>query len=170
MYNLQRYEVIVKKEKKKELSKGVFAQNRKARFHYFLSDFLEVGIELKGTEIKSLRRNGAVISDAYVAFRNNEAFIINMHITEYEEGNIFNHEPTRTRKLLMHKREILKYQSKIQEKGYTILPIKVYLYHGRAKLEIALGKGKKLYDKRETIKTRDIERNIQKTMKDHKDV
>jgi len=153
--------------KKKEIGLSVLAQNRKARFNYFLSDFLEVGIELKGTEIKSLRKSGAILSDAYVTFRKNEAYITNMHIAEYEQGNIFNHEPLRTRKLLMHKIEIRKYQSFIQEKGFTILPTKLYLREGKAKLEIALGRGKKLYDKRETIKQRDVERDIRKANKNY---
>lgn len=154
-------------KKKKTEGQSVLAQNRKARFNYFLSDFLEVGIELKGTEIKSLRKNGANISDAYISFKNGEAFIINMHISEYTHGNIFNHEPLRTRKLLMHKHEIRKYSVKIQEKGNAILPIKLYLKRGRAKLEIALGKGKKLYDKREVQKQRDVAREIQKQSRNY---
>ena len=154
--------------KKKDTTEGLIAQNRKAGFNYFLSEFLEVGIELKGTEIKSLRKNGANISDAYVLFKNGEAFVLNMNIAQYEQGNIFNHEPLRTRKLLMHKREINKYSNMIQEKGNTILPIKLYIFHGKAKLLIALGKGKKLYDKRETIKQRDVSREIDKTIKGNK--
>lgn len=143
----------------------ILAQNRKARFNYFLSDFLEVGIELKGTEIKSLRKNGANIGDAYITFKNGEAFVTNMHIAPYEMGNIFNHNPLRSRKLLMHKIEIRKYQAKVQEKGFTVLPSKVYLKAGKAKVEIALGKGKNLYDKREVMKKRDVERDIEKTLK-----
>ena len=151
--------------KSKKTGENVLATNRKARFNYFLSDFLEVGIELKGTEIKSLRANGASLSDAYVTFKSGEAFVVNMHIAPYDFGNIFNHEPLRTRKLLLHAAEIKKYLGKTKEKGFTVLPVKVYLHHGKAKLEIALGKGKKLYDKRETIKQRDISRDLDRARK-----
>ena len=138
----------------------IIASNKKAHFNYFLSDFLEAGIELKGTEIKSLRVNGATIGDSYVVIRNGEAEILNMYIKPYEQGNIFNHEPLRTRKLLLHKKEIRNLQMKISKEGYTVVPTKIYFSHGNAKVEIALAKGKKLYDKRETIKNRDIERRI----------
>ena len=151
--------------KNKETGKSVLATNRKARFNYFLSDFVEAGVELKGTEIKSLRKNGASLSDAYISFRGGEAFLVGMHIAPYDHGNIFNHDPLRVRKLLMHAQEILKLQGKVKEKGYTILPTKVYLSRGKAKIEVALGKGKKLYDKRETIKERDIQRDLEKLKK-----
>ena len=140
----------------------IIATNKKAHFNYFLSDFLECGIELKGTEIKSLRVNGASIGDSYVVIRNGEAEIINMHIKAYEQGNIFNHDPLRNRKLLLHKREIRNIEMKINREGYTVVPTKIYLSKGKAKVEIALAKGKKNYDKRETIKKRDIEREIAK--------
>ena len=140
----------------------IIATNKKAHFNYFLSDFLECGIELKGTEIKSLRVNGASIGDSYVVIRNGEAEIINMHIKAYEQGNIFNHDPLRNRKLLLHKREIRNIEMKINREGYTVIPTKIYLSKGKAKVEIALAKGKKNYDKRETIKKRDIEREIAK--------
>ena len=140
----------------------VITNNRKAHFEYFLSDFLEVGIELKGTEIKSLKTNGCSLNDSYVLFKGNEAYIIGMNIAVYKNGNIFNHEPLRTRKLLMHKHEILKMNQKIKEKGFTVVCTKVYLKNGRAKLEIALAKGKKLFDKRETIKKKDQERAKQR--------
>lgn len=142
------------------------ATNRKAHFNYFLSDFLECGIELYGTEIKSLRNHSCNISDAYVLFKNGEAFILNMHISEYKQGNIFNRDPLRTRKLLMHKREILKYQQKVILEGYTVVPTKVYLKNGMAKVEIALAKGKKLYDKRESIKKRDTDRELDRVKKE----
>lgn len=145
----------------------IIASNKKAFFNYFLEDFLETGLVLTGTEIKSLRKNGCDLSDAYILIRNNEAFIMNMHIALYDKGTIYNHEPRRTRKLLMHKIEIRKYEKKSIEKGYTIIPSKVYLYKGKAKVEIALGKGKKLYDKRETIKKRDDERKMAKAIKGH---
>ncbi len=147
------------------MSKGVklISSNKKAYFNYFLSDFTEAGIELKGTEIKSLRVNGATIGDSYVVIRNGEAEIINMHIKAYEHGNIFNHDPLRNRKLLLHKREIRFLEQKIKAEGYTVVPTKIYFSHGKAKVEIALAKGKKNYDKRESIKKRDIEREIAKS-------
>ncbi len=143
----------------------VLVNNKKAHFNYFLSDFLECGIELKGTEIKSIRNHNCSIDDAYVVINNNEAFIINMHIAQYEKGTVYNHEPLRTRKLLLHKKEILKLNLQIQKEGYTIIPTKVYLKRGLCKIEIALGKGKKLVDKRETIKKRDDDRKMAKAMK-----
>lgn len=146
----------------------ILTQNKKASYLYFLSDFLEVGIELKGTEIKSLRQHGASLSDAYVLIKDYEAYVINMHIAPYDKGNIHNHDPLRNRKLLMHKHEINRYKQKIEQKGFTGVVTKVYLKHGLAKLEIALGKGKKLVDKRETIKRREDEREIKKTLKEQR--
>ncbi|MCF0107676.1 MAG: SsrA-binding protein SmpB [Bacilli bacterium] len=140
----------------------IITTNRKAGFNYFLSDFTECGIVLLGTEIKSLRRHSCNIGDAYIVFRSHEAEIVNMHINPYEEGNIFNHDPLRSRKLLMHKKEITWFEEKIKKGGYTVVPTKIYFYRGRAKVEIALAKGKKLYDKRETIKQRDVERDLRK--------
>ena len=144
----------------------VLVSNNKAKFLYFLEDFLECGIELKGSEIKSIRHNGASLKDSYVIFKNGEAFLLNMHISPYENGNNFNHEPNRTRKLLMHKKEILKMEQKAKEKVMTVVPTKVYLKKGKVKIEIALGKGKKLYDKRETIRKRDDERMMAKMKKE----
>ncbi len=143
----------------------VICTNRKAHFNYFLSDFLECGIELVGSEIKSIRNNHCNIDDAYVLIRNNEAFIVNMNIAIYEKSSVFNHEPLRNRRLLLHKKEILKLSQRVDRDGYTIIPTKVYLKKGKCKIEIALAKGKKLYDKRETIKKRDIDRNIAKALK-----
>ncbi len=143
----------------------ILVNNSKAFYNYFLDDFVECGIELVGTEIKSLRRNGATLMDAYVVFRNEEAYLLNMHIAQYESGNIFNHEPNRTRKLLLHKKEIFKLEHKAQEKGCTVVPTKVYLKKGKAKVEIALGKPKKKYDKREVIKARDDKRMMDKAKK-----
>ena len=128
----------------------LIASNKRASYDYFLSSFIEAGISLKGTEIKSLKVNGASLNDSYILIRNNEAFILNMHIAIFKEGNIFNHEPLRTRKLLLHKKEILKLQQKVKEKGYTLVCTKVYLKNGRAKLEIALAKGKKKFEKLES--------------------
>ena len=138
----------------------LIAKNSKASFNYFLSDFLECGIELAGTEIKALRVHGASLNDSYVIIRNGEAFILNMHIAPYDKGNILNHDPLRTRKLLLHKKEILRIAQKVKEKQYTIIPTKVYLTNGLAKVEIGLAKGKKNYDKRESIKKRDIDRKL----------
>lgn len=142
----------------------IIASNKKAYFNYFLSDFIEAGIELKGTEIKSLRVNGAVITDSYIIIRNGQAEILNLNIKPYDHGNIFNHEPNRTRRLLLHKREINSLEMKLKTGGYTIVPTKIYFSHGMAKVEIALAKGKKLYDKRETIKKRDLQRELDKGM------
>ncbi len=140
----------------------IIAQNKKASFNYFLSDFTECGIELKGTEIKSLRVHGATIGDSYIVIRNGNAEIINMYIKPYDHGNIFNHDPLRSRRLLLHKKEIYWFENKMKQGGFTVVPTKIYLSKGKAKVEIALAKGKKLYDKRETIKQRDIDRNIRK--------
>ena len=144
----------------------VLVSNNKAKFLYFLEDFLECGIELKGSEIKSIRHNGASLKDSYVIFKNGEAFLLNMHIAPYEHGNNFNHEPNRTRKLLMHKKEIVKMEQKAKEKVMTVVPTRVYLKKGKLKIEIALAKGKKLFDKRETIKKRDDERMMAKMKKE----
>ena len=140
----------------------IIAQNKKAAFNYFLSDFTECGIELKGTEIKSLRVNGATIGDSYIVIRNGNAEIINMYIKPYEQGNLFNHDPLRIRRLLLHKKEIKWFEIKMKQGGFTVVPTKIYLRGGKAKVEIALAKGKKLYDKRETIKERDIKRDMDK--------
>jgi SsrA-binding protein len=145
----------------------ILVKNSKAHYNYFLSDFLECGIELKGTEIKSLRQNGASLNDAYIIFNNSEAFILNMHIAPYEKGNIFNHDPLRTRKLLLHKMEIIRLRQKAEEKSFTIIPTKVYLKHGLIKVEIALGKGKKNFDKREAIKERDDKRMMDRVIKNN---
>lgn len=143
----------------------VVTTNKKASFNYFLSNFLEVGIELTGTEIKSIKLHNVSLSDSYIVFKNGEAFILNMNISVYEKGTIYNHDPLRTRRLLMHKNEILKFEQKTIKEGYTVVPTKLYIKKGLAKLEIALAKGKKLYDKRETIKERDDARNMAKALK-----
>ncbi len=143
----------------------ILVSNKKAHFNYFLSDFLECGIELFGTEIKSIKNHGCSINDAYCVIKNNEMFIINMNIAPYEKGTVYNHDPLRSRRLLLHKNEILKFNNRVTKDGYTIIPTKIYLKKGMCKVEIALGKGKKLYDKRETIKQRDDERNMAKAIK-----
>ena len=146
----------------KSQSIKIISENRKARFNYFLSDFLECGISLQGTEIKSLRTKGCSLSDSYIVIRNGEAFILNMHIPVYDQGTIFNHEPLRTRKLLLHKSQIYKFEKEIKTGGFTVVPTKVYFSNGKAKVEIALAKGKHNYDKRETIKERDLQRDLAK--------
>jgi SsrA-binding protein len=140
---------------KKTTGEKILVQYRRASYDYFLSDHLETGIVLTGTEVKSLRAGGGSLSDSYVINRNQELFLLNMHIAPYKQGSIFNHEPLRTRKLLAHKQEIQKLSKAIQEKGLTILPIKLYLKKGMVKVLIAVGKGKKHYDKREAMKTKD---------------
>lgn len=147
------------------MSEKVIAVNRKASHDYYLEDRYEVGLVLTGTEIKSLRKGKAQFKDAYISFVQGEAFIKEMHIAPYDHGNIFNHDETRERKLLLHKYEIRKLQQKVKLKGYTLVPTKLYLKKGRAKLEIALAKGKNLYDKRQDQKDRDVKREIEKAMK-----
>lgn len=140
-------------------------KNRKARFNYQILDTIEAGIVLTGTEIKSLKQGKANFKDSYATYKNGEIFLINMHISSYDNGNRFNHEETRTRKLLLHKGEILKLRDKINIQGLTLVPLEVYLKHGLAKVLIGLARGKKIYDKREDIKKRDIERNIKARLK-----
>ena len=132
--------------------------NRKARFNYFIIDEIETGIELKGTEIKSIRNGKASIEDAYARIKNGEVFLTNMFIAKYEEGNRFNHDERRERKLLLHKSEIVKLSKKLELDNYTLVPLKLYFKKNHVKISLGLCKGKKLYDKRETIKKRDLER------------
>ena len=139
--------------------------NRKARFNYEIIDTIECGIVLKGTEIKSIRAGKANIKDSYGIIKNNEVYILNMHISPYVNGGVFNHDETRTRKLLLHKNQILKLKNKLELEGFTLIPLKVYFVDGKAKIELGLCKGKKLYDKREDVKKRDIEREIAKKYK-----
>ena len=134
-------------------------KNRKAYFDYFILKEIECGIVLSGTEIKSIRKGSANLRDTYARVKNNEVFVINMFISKYDDGNQFNHDERRQRKLLLHKNEILKLSQEIKEQGLTLVPLKLYFKNNHAKLLIGLCKGKKLYDKRETIKKRDLERN-----------
>ena len=145
--------------------KKLIANNKKAFFDYFIEDTLEVGIELAGTEVKSVRAGKVSIKEAYVSAQNGQLVIYGMNITPYEKGNIFNKDPLRERRLLAHKNEILKYQTKLAQKGYTLLPLEVYLKKGKVKLEIGLGKGKKLYDKRESMAKKDARREAEKEFK-----
>lgn len=140
-------------------------KNKKALFDYIISDTYEAGIVLTGTEIKSIRDGKANLKDSYALIKNGEVYLINMHISHYDKGNIFNHNETRTRKLLLHKKEILKIRDKIDIKGYTLVPIKLYFSKNKAKILLGVGKGKKVFDKRDTIKERDINREIKKNLK-----
>jgi len=139
--------------------------NRQASFNYFIEDTYEAGIVLKGTEIKSIRAGKCNIKDSYVIIRNSEAFLLNAHISPYEQGNIFNHEETRTRKLLLNKKEILKLNNKLNIEGYTLIPLKIYFVKSRAKVLVGVCKGKKNYDKRESIKEKDLQRELSKNAK-----
>ena len=132
--------------------------NKKARFNFFIDETLECGIELQGTEVKSLRENRFSFGDSYARIKDGQLYLIGFHISPYPFGNLHNHEPERERKLLVHKEEIRKLRKKVEEKGFTLVPIKVYLKNGLIKVELGICRGKKLYDKRETIKQRDLER------------
>src|SRR5690625_816112 len=142
------------------------AQNRKASHDYFIEDTFEAGLVLKGTEIKSIRAGKVNLNDAHVRIMNGEAYVINMHIAPYEQGNRFNHDPTRSRKLLLHRSEIDKLFGLVQQRGYTIVPLRLYIKGGFAKLLIGLGRGKKLYDKREDLKQKQMKRDIDRAIKE----
>lgn len=139
--------------------------NREAGFNYFVLESIECGIVLTGTEIKSIRDGKCNLKDSYARIRNNEIYLLNTNISEYKEGNIFNHNPKRTRKLLLHKNEILKLSSKIEQDGLTLVPLKLYFKKNKVKILLGLCKGKKTYDKRETIKERDLKREASKLQK-----
>ena len=140
--------------------------NRKARHEYFIENSMEAGIELKGTEVKSLRKGKGNIKDSYISFSNDmEAFIENMHISPYEQGNIYNEDPLRKRKLLLHKSEIRKLSRAVQTKGVTVIPLNVYLIRGKVKVEIAIARGKKLYDKRNDMAKKEEKRKIERALK-----
>jgi SsrA-binding protein len=143
----------------------LLATNKKARHDYFIEDTYEAGIALTGTEVKSMRSSRTNIRDAYVQIKGAEAFVYNMHISPYEKGNIFNTDPLRTRKLLLHKREISKLLGLTTQKGYTLTVLSVYLKRGRVKLEIGLARGKKLYDKRQDLKEKAVKKDIERRMK-----
>ena len=146
----------------------IVSNNKKAYHNYFILDTYEAGIELKGTEIKSVRQNQVNLKDSFVRVKNNEVFVENMHISPYDHGNIFNHDPKRTRKLLLHKKEILKITNKLKEGGLTVVPTKLYFNKSsKVKLEIAIAKGKKLYDKRNDLKEKDAKRDIERSLKNY---
>ena len=144
------------------MSEKLIANNKKAYYDYFIEDKIEAGICLQGTEVKSLRLGKCSIKESYIRITNGEVFIIGMHIATYENGNIYNHEETRTRKLLLKKSEILKLQQQVDKNGYTLVPIRVYFSNQYAKVEIGLAKGKKKYDKRQSLKEKDMKRQIER--------
>ncbi|MFC0233266.1 SsrA-binding protein SmpB [Vagococcus entomophilus] len=143
----------------------LIAQNKKARHDYAVTDTMEAGIVLLGTEIKSIRNSRINLKDGFARVRNGEVFLHNVHISPYEQGNLFNHEPLRTRKLLLHKKQIAKLTVETKNAGVTLVPLKVYIKNGYAKVLIGIAKGKKQYDKREDLKRRDIDRQIDRTLK-----
>ena len=144
----------------------IVAQNKKAYHDYFILDTYEAGIELQGTEIKSIRKGSVNLKDSFIRIRNDEAFIDNMHIAPYEQGNRFNHEPERTRKLLMHKSEINKLHAQVKEKGFSLVPLNFHFSHGYVKVTVGLVTGKKIYDKRQDMAERDAKRDIAKRIKE----
>lgn len=141
-------------------------ENRQVRHEYFIVESLEAGIELFGTEVKSIRAGGINLKDSWISIDNGEAFIRGMHISPYEKGNIFNRDPYRVRRLLMHKKEIMKLYGQVKQGGYTLIPISMYFKDSRVKIQVGLCKGKKLYDKRETSAKRDAERSIDRAIKE----
>ena len=143
----------------------IIAKNKKARFKYMILERVEAGICLMGTEVKSLRDGKVSISEAFATFRGNELFVFNLDIAQYSHGNLHNHPPKRPRKLLMHRRELQKLKAKVEEKGFTLVPLRIYFKRGYAKVEIALAKGRTYGDKREYIKKRDVERDIRRQLK-----
>ena len=146
--------------------KQIVAQNKKARHDYFVLETYEAGIELFGTEVKSIRKGRLNLKDSWCSIDNGEIFVKGMHISPYEQGNIFNRDPMRVRRLLMHKREINRLLGVTKQQGLTLVPLSVYFLKGRAKLEIGLCKGKKLYDKRDTQAQKDAQRNIERSFKE----
>ncbi len=146
--------------------KKVVAQNRRARHEYFIEETYECGIALAGTEVKSIRLGKANLADSYAMIRNGEVFLCNMHVTPYEEGNVFNKDPLRDRKLLLHKREIMKLLGYVQQKGLSLVPLQIYFSGNKLKVELAVARGKKLYDKRESKAEADAKREMDRRMKE----
>lgn len=143
----------------------LITNNRRARYEYGILETLETGIALKGTEVKSIRQGSLSLSESYVVVRNGELFLVGAHIAPYEQAHQFNHDPVRDRKLLAHKSQIRKLEAAVQQKGMTLVPTKAYFVRGKVKLEIAIARGKKLYDKRQTIRDREVARDVEKRMK-----
>ena len=149
----------------RDKSEKIIANNKKARHDYFIENVYEAGISLSGTEVKSIREGSCNIKDSYAYIRNNEVFVINMFVKKYKEGNIFNRDELRQRKLLLHKKEILKLKQKIEMEGYTLIPLKVYFKKNKVKILLGVCKGKKNYDKREALKDKDIKMQTLKELK-----
>jgi len=147
------------------MSEKLICQNKKAWHNYFIEDRYEAGISLLGTEVKSLREGRANLSDSYGKIKDGEFFLVDAHISPYSFGNRFNHDPLRPRKLLLHKREIRRLIGKVQEKGFTLIPLRLYFLNGKAKVELGLAKGKKLFDKRETLRRKTMERDMERGRK-----
>jgi SsrA-binding protein len=147
------------------MGEKLICQNKKAWHNYFIEDKYQAGISLLGTEVKSLREGKANLGDSYGKIKNGEIFLVDAHISPYTHGNRFNSDPLRTRKLLLHKREIRRLIGKVQEKGFTLIPLRLYFSNGKAKVELGLAKGKKLFDKRETIKRKTMERDMERGRK-----
>ena len=145
--------------------KKIVATNRKARYEYHIIDTMEAGIALKGTEVKSIRNGNVNLKDSYADIKNGEVILLNMHVSHYKQGNLFNHDPVRSRKLLLHKREIRKLIGKVKEKGMTLVPLRVYIKYGKVKIELALVKGKQIYDKRADIAKKDMQREQEREWK-----
>ena len=150
----------------KNTDSKLIANNKKAYHDYFIEEVHECGVELVGTEVKSLRQGNCSLKEAFVRIVNGEVFVYGMHIAPYEKGNIFNKDPLRVRKLLLHKKEIVKLNSRVQEKGFTLVPLEVFFSGSRVKVKIALAKGKKLYDKRDAIAKKDAGRELEREFKE----
>ncbi len=146
--------------------KKIISNNKKAYHDYFIDEKIEAGIELFGTEVKSIRAGGINLKDSYVSLKTGEAILIGMHISPYEKGNIFNRDPLRERRLLLHKKEIMRLIGKIKEKGYSLIPLSVYFLGSKVKIELGLARGKKAYDKREAIAERDAKRNMDRAIRE----
>jgi SsrA-binding protein len=160
---------MARKKRENEAAKGgdrLVASNRKAYHDYFVDETMEAGLVLVGSEIKSIRAGRVNLRDSYVAFRNGEAWLVGTHITGYAQASYQDHEPLRDRKLLLHRREIERWRDRAVQKGYTVVPLRMYLKNNRAKIEIGLARGKHLYDKRDSIAQRDSDRDIRRALKD----
>ncbi|MFQ5851344.1 MAG: SsrA-binding protein SmpB [Candidatus Binatia bacterium] len=149
----------------KRAENGVVCVNRRARYDYFVEESFEAGLVLVGSEVKSLREGNANLKDSYARIGKGEAFLLNAHISPYPAASGFNHEPTRTRKLLLHKREIRRLTGKVKERGLTLIPLKLYFKNGRAKVELGLARGKKVHDKRETLRRKVMQREMERSLK-----
>lgn len=151
----------------KNIGIKTISQNKKAYHDYFVDEKYEAGIELFGTEVKSIRNGNVNLKDAYCDIKDGELFVIGMHISPYEQGNIFNRDPLRKKKLLMHKREIMKLQGLVSQKGFSLIPLSLYFNGSRVKVEVGLCRGKKMYDKRDSIAKRDADRDIDRKVKEY---